>query len=383
MMDDLHINNELPVSSGEGWMQMELLLNRTLPVKNKIDYQDRVFSLMPAFLFCSIFIFSSLKLDNQLLDTPFEKSKTLVKTDVTTAGNKSSVHLANHQQPANIIRQSDDFVFDRHTKLSFETEESLNGATGKKIDNLFFIQNNHVNRNNIIFKIKPVEIPKEKISSAMAVELDKKIMVKKPWEFSAGVGMNFVTGNPQNLKPYPVAEIKKYMSKNVFVAAGLSLFSPLAGDITGVSKTIFINDTANNLRQYDEVVRYDRLQYADIPLTVGVNINKKIMIQTGMQLSVLMSKRKSKHLYPYDFQMNRIDLPYATQLVGMAANPQQEFDVQARNFDYRFTAGIKYKINNATTGLFYQRSFEQPVHGNSKATASNQLFTLSLLWKIK
>jgi hypothetical protein len=206
---------------------------------------------------------------------------------------------------------------------------------------------------------------------------------KKSMEFAAGIGMNIAAGERQNLQPYPVAEVKCNLSSRFYIAAGLSLLSPVAGNVSGISKTVYVNDTVNNISLYNEVVSYKHLSYIDVPLSVGVNINKKWMFQSGVQLSVLVNKRKKKTLQPYDFQMNNIDMPFSSPLVGLAANPHQEFNVGIPNIDYRFIAGIKYKINRTTAGLFYQHTLPSAALGNNKSTVSKGLFTFNLMYQFK
>jgi hypothetical protein len=109
---------------------------------------------------------------------------------------------------------------------------------------------------------------------------DNKPPHNMPWGLSAVLAINVVEGKQQNLQPYPTAEVKYNLNFSFFIAAGLSLLSPKPGTVSGITKTVYVNDTVNNISLNNEVVSYDRLRYADIPLTAGVNVTKKLMFQT-------------------------------------------------------------------------------------------------------
>ena len=66
MDEALHRHDELPITSGMGWLQMELLLNKSLPVKKEFSFIRMLGSYLPAVLVSILFLFSSLQLNNTL-----------------------------------------------------------------------------------------------------------------------------------------------------------------------------------------------------------------------------------------------------------------------------------------------------------------------------
>ena len=386
MAEELHTpDNELPISSTVGWMQMELLLNKNLPVKKRPASIRLLFACLPALL-CSIFLFSFLQLGQYFFHAAFINNTQLAYKD--QVGTKSTLPINNNNQlPSNIHaavkKNYADFTFSNSAYFPVIVKNKLGGDMPGRTGNQNFIKYIPEKKAGINIDLNALAGFNNQLNFSVDNERENKNPGKKPWEFSAGLGINIAEGKSQNLQPYPVAEFRYNVSSRFFVTGGLSFLSPKAGSISGISKTVYVNDTVNNISLYNEVVSYDRWRYVDVPVSVGVNISKKIMLQTGVQLSVLVSKQQKKFLQPYDFQMNNVDLPFTAPLVGMAASPQEDFNVRVPNMDYRFIAGIKYKFKRTTAGLFYQQGLQSPDKGNSIDKTSNQLFTLSLLYQIK
>lgn len=385
-MDDLHIENGLPVSAAEGWMQMQSLLNKNLPVKKEMNTVSRLLSFLPAIFLSGIFLFSSLQLDNHLFHIPFFGSKPLLGANTTLVTSALLPVIAKQQKALD-----NSFTTSRLNKVNLpyeiyvspDEEEMISTMATERVRNLHYINDILENKTRINLPVKAITLSGNNINNNLLTGEPKNKLALKSWGLSAGIAMNIAAGKQQDLQPYPVAEVRYQISQRFFIAGGLSLLSPVAGNVSGISKTVYVNDTVNNISLYNEIEKHDRLRYADVPLTVGMNINKKLTLQAGMQVSVLMNKRKTTSLQPYDFQMNNISLPDTSPLVGMAANPQQEFDVRMRNTDYRFIAGLRYQFNRASAGLFYQHRLQSTGTGSSKSTTPGNLVTLNLSWKIK
>lgn len=383
---DIYNYNELPFSADEGWAEMQVLLNRNLAVKKRPVAINLLLSSLPAMLLCALFLFSFLQLDTNVMPLqhrgiglgtapvntpsliPAEKNYATITTwsnNIAVDKNKNSNTKTGHE---NELQTGNDF-----------NTEPISQLTQKiSIENISRDISANKNRNSMI---KTVLI-NNKPDFPMTIVPGKKEKLLQPWEFAAGIGVNMAAGTTQNLQPYPVAEIKYNLNPNVFVATGLSLFSPAPGNVSGVSKTVYVNDTTNNIRLYNEKVRYQHLRYADVPVFVGVNISKKVFLQVGLQASFLLNYKEEKKLQPYDFGMNSVDATI-NPLFGLAASPQEKFDVGLRNADYRFIAGIKYRQNKTTAGLFCQHGLQSAGMGSHTGKNSNQLFSLNILYQIK
>jgi len=385
MAEELHIHDDLPISPGTGWIQMESLLNRTLPVKQKPSGARLLMACLPALLMCGIFLFSSLKLGNQFfyLTTaarqPVIKNAGEVHTDLKqdiTATVRVAKHLIMHNNVVNTIRLDE-------PKTAIETFYDYAGGINnmEKISHAYFSKIFAARKNNTAIIVTAPGTLNRDLHLSDGITASEKLPAKQ-WELAAGIAMNIAPGKHQNLQPYPVAEVKYNLNRRFFVAAGLSFLSPKQGNLSGVSKTVYVNDTPSNIKLYNSVIRYDRLRYADVPLTAGVNIGKKISVQAGLQVSVLVSKRQSESLQPYDFQMNNLDMQYTAPLVGMAANPEQNFKLGTPAIDYRFTSAIKYQTGkNIIAGLSYQHGLQG--NGAWKNNTGKGLFSFNLMYKIK
>ena len=378
-------NNELPISSAAGWMQMESLLNKNLPVKKRPASIRLFVSWLPALLLSSIFVFSSLQLDRDLL-------KIIIADNAkSTLQNKNNINpeILNYNNNRHFTsrsravekRQFSNLIFDNKEDFGILVKDQLSSAdilTIEKISHQDFIKYLPEKTETNIQVIAQSSLHNQ-INPPNKIDVNKK-----HWEFSAGVGLNIAENKHQNLQPYPTAEVKYNLNAGLFISAGLSLLSPRAGSFSGVNKTVFINDTVNNISLYNEVVSYNRLRYVDVPISAGVNITKRLTFQMGVQLSVLASRQQKKSLQPFDFQMNTTTLPVTPTFAGAAANPQQEFTVKIPGMDYRFVSGIKYKFNRTAAGLFYQHGLQSSVSEGSNAnTVSKGLFTFNLMYQFK
>ena len=372
-------NNELPISSAAGWMQMESLLDKNLPVKKRTTSIRLFISCLPALLLCSVFVFSSLQLDSNLL-------KIIIADNAkTTLENKNNIDLNynNHKYLAGRKKkQFSNLISDNKEDFRIPIKDQFSAAdilVIEKISHHDFIKYLPEKKTGINIPVIAQSSLNNRINPPNKIDLNKK-----HWEFSAGVGLNIAENKHQNLQPYPTAELKYNLNAEVFISAGLSLLSPRAGSFSGVNKTVFINDTVSNISLYNEVVSYNHLRYVDVPISIGVNITKRLTFQTGVQLSVLASRQQKKSLQPFDFQMNTTTLPVTPTFAGAAANPQQEFTVKMPGMDYRFVSGIKYKFNRTAAGLFYQHGLQSSVsEGSNAKTVSKGLFTFNLMYQFK
>jgi hypothetical protein len=384
MAEELHTHDDLPISAGMGWMQMEALLNKTLPLRQKPSVARLLMACIPALLMLCIFLFSSLNLGNQFIYL-------VTTTQQSAPKNAAELYTNTQQDLSSTVGVTPPSVKQRPfldvTKLVVSKLKP--GSLDEYTDNIISME-----KISYAYLDKTIAVVKDGITihptapQAITMDLnlsnntDQEKIPTNQWELSAGIAANIATGKDQNLQAYPVAEVRYNINPRFFIAAGLSLLSPKQGDLSGVSKTVYVNDTPSNIKLYNSVISYDKLKYADVPVTAGMNIGKKLSLQAGLQVSVLVSKRRSEYLQPYDFQMNNLDMQYTYPLMGMAANPEQDFKLSTPTIDYRFISAVKYKLSKSiSTGLSYQ--YNLPGNRTWKNNTSKGLFSLNVMYKIK
>ncbi|MFT3683031.1 MAG: hypothetical protein QM791_22415 [Ferruginibacter sp.] len=385
MTDELNTNNQLAFSPGEGWAQMEAMLNKSLPVNKKNSWRLWLLHCIPCILLSLIFMLSSLQLDVNKQSKKIESNELAVAA-VTPAGNHIAVslnknYLVTKRSLLPSINTNKPFItITGNTEI--EPVTSITIAAIKRLPAGDYIENTITSIIKNKSKASGIKSTPANTKADLhtAITPGKKDRYKKHWELAAGVAVNLPVEKQQGLQPYPTAEIKYNLSPNVFIAGGISLFSTATGNVSGISKTLYVNDTVNNIRLYNEEVNYSHFRYADIPVSVGFNISRSFALQAGLQASVLLSKTKSKSLKPYDFQMNDVNAPLNP---AVTARAEQEFNIQVRNMDYRFIGGIKYKVNKLTAGLFYQQGLQSPGAGINTSAERNNFFTVNLLYRIK
>lgn len=385
MVDQFDMDDDLPVSSGAGWLEMKAMLDSRMPVKKRSARPGTMrFVLFTSIV--AVFLFSSLHLGEDLLVFQ-SRENNLAVSPATSTGNILFVPAGGDGHVSKY--RSADAMHEKgiHAVLAGSNESDF-AVSGTSSQNRVIekipaqVELNDISINKARGRVIKNMILKNRTEFSMTTTPNRGGLQTKPWQFAAGIGMNSAAGKKQYLQPYPVAEMKYHLNTRFYIAAGLAVFSPAPAAVSGVTKTVYVNDTANNIRLYNEVINYDRLRYADLPLSVGVNISKKISFQAGFQASLLLSKNSKQIKQPYDFQMNNINFPVDSP-AGMAANPQQNFNVQVRKMDYRFVAGIKYHQGKMIAGLAYQYGLNSPGTGMNASGERNQFFTLNLLYNIK
>jgi hypothetical protein len=393
MTEDLHIDNDLPFSPGEGWRQMELLLDKTLPVSHKKTGRNLLLSCVPAFLLSTIFLFSFLRLDTALFNPGLNNNSIVFDEKISgTVSFSPQRNIGSHyskptKMGVNSVTEKEIFLLQKFRSINESSPGQNELSPVHVVGDIEKIGIENLVKSGSEKQLAVVSQKTESFrfnpTASNASTGNKKDRDKMRWNISAGVGINLMPGDQQNLKPYPVAEMKYHLSSRFFIAAGASIFSPAPGKVSGTNKTVYVNDTINNISLYNEVTTYHHFHYADIPVSFGMNVSKKLSVQSGLQVSFLQHKKSTKILQPYDFQMNNIPLPPNTTTFVAAANPQQEFNVQVRNVDYRFIAGIRYQLKRISTGLFYQQALQPTgsLYNNNKTT--NQFISLNLLYQIK
>ena len=388
MNRDLHDITPLPIYGNEGWQQMELLLNRHLPVQKKMINKRLLQSYRAAMLFFTPLLFISLPLNTGILllgmlrNTGVAAAQNTTVTFLPAALNsaKNSKGLATYLNKFGSGKKNCVPLFFNHevavdTSNSMFSAKTITAPTQESIDESSVI-NKQVNATSVTIK-DPAATTTDTLTPATGKSIN--IRNKRSWSLLAGIGANAAIGQQQKLQPYPIAVAKYNISSKFYIAASAAACSLVASNISGVSKTIYLNDTVNNIQLYKETTTYNTLYYVDIPLTAGINISKKFAVQAGMQLSWLLNKKATKITAPYDFQMNSIAAINTDP--SITANAQQQYSVPVRNIDYRFITGLRYTINKVVIGADYQYGL-QPA-GNGSNNSRNKVIALSVVFKIK
>ena len=382
MIEDLHNNNEPVIPAHEGWQQMQGLLNEYLPLRKNVPARQRIMQYAATILFFSILLFTSLQLDTNILHNT----------------NSSHINVAT-LHTGNRIELRDSFGASTQQQQKNSTPIFLNNQTNRSDQSTPFasarvsaqVAGREYNKRikGIIEKFAGQKETAAYINSDShrTAFLENNNNVKKnynpSWTLYAGIGINANTGAGQNFQPYPVAEARFNMNDRFYVAAGLSAWSPISGSTTGVSKTVYVNDTINNINLYSEKTTYDHLRYADLPVSAGVNMGNHFSLQAGVQLSVLVYKRTKKVIKPYDYQPNSTAFPNFPPAVTTAANGQKDYPVALRNIDMRLVAGLCYTIRKTTLHLNYQHSLQSVGKGNISGNNTNHVVSINVLFRIK
>lgn len=366
MIEDLHTDDDLPITAATGWAEMHSLLNKEMPVR-RFKRRFVLFSLVPIAAMLLILMVVSLKLNHEYYLANFYhqtgNEKSIVNTirkEISESFHQFSKKTTNQlKKPAEVNNK----VIAANQTVSLDKTDS---STSYLFSRLIALPE----KSKTIFRqasiINPINNPGAPMKPSF-----------KKWSINAGAAINIATTSNQNFQPYPFVSVKYHLSEKLFLSSGLAIFSPAPGSVSGVSKISPVNDVISNTSQYDEITHYRHLKYADVPVTLGMQLNKNISVQAGIQSSLLLSKQTSKEKIAYDFQMNRIEVSAMNPVYAPAAMPEKLYDVKMPTMDYRVISGINYQINKTAISVYYQHSLRKSTIPN------NNLFSLQLSWQIK
>lgn len=395
MKSQLHNSDEVLISAQQGWEQMQLLLDQKLPVKNNQRAGNFYYSLIVAASFLTIFLLSTLRLNNAEIANSFNKENVLAvakKLATNTINIYDKTRVITFTKNATDEKIAGRSVIEKDLITATVSSPASYGLGYQKVTPPELVYE----KDYLSIKTLPKEIlfakaPKTVIP-AVATNFDStgvpdkvsKQIQKHNWHLSAGLAMNATIGQQQNFTPYPAAVFRYNISNKIFLSTGFSAGSHVPGESRGVKKTVYVNDLVNNVQFYNTVNQFYDFSYADIPLLAGININKNIALQAGLQASVLLKSKIQTITESYDFQR----MPAGGGLngfgVGMAA-PVNETDyrVEVKKMDYRFATGIKYNINKLALHLIYQHSLHPAIYGDIVSRNKHQLLTLNMQFNIK
>jgi hypothetical protein len=410
----LHNDPERDITASEGWQDMTQLLDKHLPVKETPKKRKPFFYYFAAASCLSILLLGYLQLQHgKQKSSSYNLNATKANTTNTTTATKIAPSVftdamagAKHRQDLQYLSENKQasVYTGTHPRSS---SNNRNGILMNDISaNDIALQKNNNNNGISIYppaaeninsipygngytlfdKLKDAgrgedPLRKDVANSNASDNSKKKRTYKASWEIAAGISLNAATGQHFNAQPYPVAEGKYNISSRFYLLAGIAAWSPVNSSSSGINKTVYVNDTANNFRSYNEVTRYTRFHYADIPVMAGFNINKRLSVQAGMQASLLLSQKHLKTLDGYDFQSNAQVLPYNPTTLGISNTTA--FGTVTRRVDYRLIGGLRYTIDKFAFNLSYQQALKSPVHGEKVTSEKNKLVSLQVLYRLK
>jgi hypothetical protein len=396
----LHNSDEIYNSAQHGWEQMKFLLDKNLPASNKKNSRQLYMTFTITASLTAIFLFSSLILKNNhhqnLLSNHLSNSaasQPLMNkinqhshTEIYAVSSRKSLKIKTQHSSVPPLNFSE-----KEEVVHSETQSNTRLLTLAKIT--FDQTNDHdikqltenLEAQNKRAKMHEHVSANDSLNSN-SVSINNKVKIRdneNNWNLSLGLGVNGMIGQRQNVQPYPVTEAHYNISPRFYMAIGLSIGSPASTDSYGISKTVYLNDTANNVQLYNKVTTYNRLNYADIPLIAGINISKRLSIRGGAQVSFLLNTKNTISMEKYDFQMRLSNSLPITPSFGTAAAIEKNYTVNESKIDCRITTGFQYSISKTSFNLMYQYSVKPMLTGDYVVSKKSQLITFNVLYRLK
>lgn len=393
MRKRLHNNDVIFDSPQHGWEELKFLLDTNLPVK--ANNRPSIIRAGIAASLTGLFLLSSLIIhDHSVL--PVSRNSYQAKSTQNADENtfKKVQHIVQTVRKLNFQQT----IFKPGTDHDL-AEKKVNKASVKK--QLFPAQNvgelvtieranleteNDFNIETISAKSVHNSIPpfsRIAVSAVVSDKISNYIEHNSRLQFSVGAAVNITPKQRQSLQPFPVAEVLFKTSSGFYLSMGLTVGSVVATSGHGVSKTVYLNDTANNIQFYNKVTRYTRLYYADLPLMAGVQLGKRWSAEGGIQASILLNTKSKESIDKYDFQMRQANVPQNTFMVTAAAAPENNYQVTPLKMDYRFVGGLRFSMHKTTFDLTYQYGIRPAFKGKQVTADRNQVLTFKVLYKLK
>ncbi|GGH78190.1 hypothetical protein HNQ91_003927 [Filimonas zeae] len=185
---------------------------------------------------------------------------------------------------------------------------------------------------------------------------------KNKWQLLAGLGTNYVIGgNTQYMAPYPTAELRYFINKRIYVAAGIAIGAPVASDEKIIEKDVtYYDQVTNETKTYNQLRSINRAVYTDVPVTAGMQLNKHWSVATGVQMSFLNKVVSSRYMEDYAATFRQV-MVYSPGLVGPTAIVEEkpEPEVPVAQKDFRGLAALTWQAGKWQVTGQYQRSFSQ------------------------
>ncbi|MDN3656148.1 outer membrane beta-barrel protein [Ferruginibacter paludis] len=388
----LHNSDELFDSPEYGWGELKFLLDKNLPVKKTNRFSIVWIGIVASLT--GLLLMSSLVIHDNIFQ--------LASRNNYMANSTQTIALNAFQKEQQVVQPGRKSKFEEHlhqTGAGKELDVRVNVNTteqpllpGETADELIRIEHaDLMHEEGVIVQNSPFRsiphIIRPFIAEAGAMrpsgEESNKVQSKNRLQFSVGAAVNATPGQRQSLQPFPATEVLYKASSNFYISIGLTAGSVVTTSGQGVSKTVYLNDTANNIQFYNKVTRYTGLYYADIPLLAGLKMGKRWSVEGGLQASVLLNSNSKESIDKYDFQMRQANVPQNTFMGAVAAASENIYHVTPLKMDYRFVGGFRYSTHKTTFDLTYQYAFKPAFEGKQVTADRNQLLTLRVLYKLK
>jgi hypothetical protein len=384
-------SDELFASSQYGWEEMKFLLDANLPVV--IKKRHIVLRLGVAASLTGLLLISSLIIHDNNFRIAARKNHFPGSTDtkvINTSQKENYVVQTVQKFNEPLFQQAASkniaLVQLIETKINTTLLRKEGTKDLERIDYADLKAKDTFSTDNLISKsghniICPLDT--EIVHMLVSGKKSNEIRYKNKLQFSAGAAVNATINQHQSLQPFPAAEVLYEVSTNFYISLGLAASSAVSTSSQGISKTVYLNDTANNIQFYNQVTNYTHLYYADLPLLAGLKIGKRFSVEGGFQASFLLKTKGIKSIDKYDFQMRLANLPQNTFMGIAGAAPENNYNVNVMKMDYRFVTGLRYSIHKIAVDLTYQYAFQPAFKGKQVNADKNQLVTLKVLYKLK
>lgn len=393
---------EPAIPAAEGWKQMQQLLDEHIPVSADKRVKKYFFFAVFAIVITAGTLFS-FQLKNSVVhgkipattNTPGNtntSTSTLSNNDVivelNAAKKETTSSIANNKPYQNSLKENfhlenaavnkESFVnTNSNMSLQHLSNTSVNVAESKN-------QANENEQSNIALNNVAVsENNNGKDSASKAVRKKTDHQIKHALQLDLGVATNIsLNAQRQDLQPYPLMNAKYSLNKRLYVSAGLAVFSPVTSNANAITKTSY-QPAISSLSLFDTKKNYYRQYYIDVPITAGININKHLSFDAGVQFSKLINSKSTSIVEPYDYHENRLNLSGGGIVFNSGATRDATYQSTLRSIDTRYVAGLHYQLKNFSIGLQYQQGAQPLLKGDAVTGDRSKILSLKLSYKLK
>ena len=159
---------------------------------------------------------------------------------------------------------------------------------------------------------------------------------------------------------YPMVAVTKSLSRKSFVSLGVGFNSQININNFAPKEFTVINDTTNQVYFTLKQKNISKAVYIDLPVAIYYNVNNRISVHAGVQLSVLQKVEMKSVQSTFDFQSN-LSQQLSTRIFTSASSFTPNL-VYAQDYTFlktngRFIAGVGYKLKDVGIKFQYAKSF--------------------------
>lgn len=394
--------DEPAIPAAEGWKQMHQLLDEHMPVSSDKRIKKYFFFVVFAFVVSAGILFSFQLKNSVVHDTIIANANTPGNTNAnagTLSDNAGAVDLniLKNETTATIAK---DKPYENTLKENFHFENAidkkesfLNTNDNSRVQNLTnSVVNVEENKNQLNENEQSnVSLNNAALSKTNNNDSVSKAAVRKKTDpqnkhalqFDLGVTTNFaLNAQRQDLQPYPLVNAKYSLNKRFYVSAGLATFSPVTSDANAITKTSY-QPGISSLSLFDTRKNYYRQYYIDVPVTAGININRHISFDAGIQFSKSLVSKSNSIVEPYDYHENRLNLSGGGIVFNSGATRDVNYQSELRSIDARYIAGVHYQLNKFSIGLQYQQGIKPLLKGDAVTGDRSKILSLKISYKLK